>query len=190
MSVGEAEMCWFFCIVAVFQLLSHVRLFVTPWTAAYQAPLSFTISHSLLKLMSIELVSHPTISSSVASSPSLNLSQRQGLFKWVSLMGTSTSSVRKELCRSLLGQGTVAAKTNCPSQTQALPSLADIVTGWWHPHPAFPRLYFSSSTFRWEGMVSSHQANEWKWHVMISGWKAVKRQGFLTILFFSFPLAG
>ena len=131
--------------------------------------------------------SHPLLS---PSPPALNLSQRQGLFKWVSLMGTSTSSVRKELCRSLLGQGTVAAKTNCPSQTQALPSLADIVTGWWHPHPAFPRLYFSSSSFRWEGMVSSHQANEWKWHVMISGWKAVKRQGFLTILFFSFPLAG
>ena len=38
------------------QLLSHVRLFVTPWTAAHQAPLSFTISQSLLKLMSIESV--------------------------------------------------------------------------------------------------------------------------------------
>ena len=36
--------------------LSHVRLFVTPWTADYQASLSFTISWSLLKLMSIELV--------------------------------------------------------------------------------------------------------------------------------------
>ena len=38
------------------QLLSHIRLFVTPWTAARQASLSFTISQSLLKLMSIELV--------------------------------------------------------------------------------------------------------------------------------------
>ena len=38
-----------------FQLPSHVRLFATPWTAAYQASLSFTISQSLLKLMSIEL---------------------------------------------------------------------------------------------------------------------------------------
>ena len=37
-------------------LLSHVRLFVTPWTAAHQASLSFTISWSFLKLMSIELV--------------------------------------------------------------------------------------------------------------------------------------
>ena len=38
------------------QSLSRVWLFVTPWTAACQATLSFTISQSLLKLMSIELV--------------------------------------------------------------------------------------------------------------------------------------
>ena len=44
------------CIVSSVQLLSRVRLFVTPWTAARQAPLSFTISRSLLKLMSIESV--------------------------------------------------------------------------------------------------------------------------------------
>ena len=33
-----------------------VRLFATPWTAARQASLSFTVSWSLLKLMSIESV--------------------------------------------------------------------------------------------------------------------------------------
>ena len=38
------------------QLLSHVRLFATPWIAACQASLSITNSQSLLKLMSIELV--------------------------------------------------------------------------------------------------------------------------------------
>ena len=38
------------------QLLSCVQLFVTPWTAAWQASLSITNSWSLLKLMSIELV--------------------------------------------------------------------------------------------------------------------------------------
>ena len=36
------------------QSLSHVWLFVTPWTAARQASLSITNSWSLLKLMSIE----------------------------------------------------------------------------------------------------------------------------------------
>ena len=40
----------------VVQLLSHVRLFENPWTAACQASLSVTISQSLLKLMSIESV--------------------------------------------------------------------------------------------------------------------------------------
>ena len=38
------------------QLLSHVRLFATPWTAAHQASLSITNSQSSPKLMSIESV--------------------------------------------------------------------------------------------------------------------------------------
>ena len=38
------------------QSLSYVRLFATPWTAAWQASLSITNSWSLLKLMSIESV--------------------------------------------------------------------------------------------------------------------------------------
>ena len=38
------------------QSLSHVRFFVTPWSAACQASLSITNSQSLLKLMSITLV--------------------------------------------------------------------------------------------------------------------------------------
>ena len=42
--------------IAVVQVLSHVRLFMTSWTAAHKASLSFTISHNLLKLMSIESV--------------------------------------------------------------------------------------------------------------------------------------
>ena len=42
-------------VVAV-ESLSRFRLFVTPRTAAHQASLSFTISWSLLKLMSIELI--------------------------------------------------------------------------------------------------------------------------------------
>ena len=40
----------------IVQSLSHAGLFLTPWTAAHQAPLFFTISQSLLKLLSIESV--------------------------------------------------------------------------------------------------------------------------------------
>ena len=49
---------WLYCSYVVqlssVQSLSCVRLFVTPWTAAHQVSLSFTISWSLLKLTSIE----------------------------------------------------------------------------------------------------------------------------------------
>ena len=41
-------------IVVVIQLVSHARLFVTPWSPALQEP--FTISQNLLKLRSIESV--------------------------------------------------------------------------------------------------------------------------------------
>ena len=43
---------WFISV----QLLSHIWLFATPWTAAQQASLSITKSWSSLKLMSIESV--------------------------------------------------------------------------------------------------------------------------------------
>ena len=51
------------------QLLSHVRLFEIPWTAAHQASLSITNSQSLPKLISIEslmpsnhlILSHPLL---------------------------------------------------------------------------------------------------------------------------------
>ena len=42
-------------VVAV-QSLSRVQLFAIPWTASCQASLSFTVSQSLFKLMSIESV--------------------------------------------------------------------------------------------------------------------------------------
>ena len=50
--------------IVVIQSLSHVSLFATPWTAACQTFLSFTVSRSLLKLMSIESVmpsNHPVL---------------------------------------------------------------------------------------------------------------------------------
>ena len=65
------------CLVVVVQSLSRVLLFATPRTAAFQASLSFTISLSLLKLMSIELVmrSNHLILCLPASPLACNLSQ-------------------------------------------------------------------------------------------------------------------
>ena len=56
------------------QLLSHVWLFATPWTAACQAFLSITNSQNLLKLMSIELVmlsNHLILSRPILFPPSI-----------------------------------------------------------------------------------------------------------------------
>ena len=77
------------------QSLSCVWLFATPWTAACQASLYFTISWSLLKLMSIEslmlsnhlILFHP-------------LSQHQGLFQWVSSLHQVTKVLELQLQHS------------------------------------------------------------------------------------------
>ena len=68
----------------VVQLLSCVRLLAIPWTAKRQASLSFTISQSLLKLMSIESVmpsNHLILCHLLLLSSPLHLSQHQGHFQ-------------------------------------------------------------------------------------------------------------
>ena len=73
--------------VSIFQLLNHVQLSASPWTAARQASLSITNSRSPPKLMSMESVgdaiqpSHPLSS---PSPPAFNHSKHQGLFQWLS----------------------------------------------------------------------------------------------------------
>ena len=54
---SSGSLCLSLCVTSPsVQLLSHVWLFATPWTATRQASLSITNSQSLPKLMSIELV--------------------------------------------------------------------------------------------------------------------------------------
>ena len=74
----EIRKCWVLnhkvFVVAAVQPLSHVWLFETSWTAARQAPLSFTISWSLLKFMSIELMmpsNHPILCHPLLLLPSI-----------------------------------------------------------------------------------------------------------------------
>ena len=75
----------------IVQSLRCVQLFATPWATACQPPLSFTISWSLLKFMSIELVtlSNHFILCPPSSPFAFNLSQHQGLFQWVASGGQS-----------------------------------------------------------------------------------------------------
>ena len=76
--------------------LSHVQLFVTPWTAAYQASLPIINSRSLLKLMPIKLVipsniqpSHPVLS---PTPPAFNLCPVLGSFPVSQLFASSGQS--------------------------------------------------------------------------------------------------
>ena len=63
------------------QLLSHVQLFATPWTAACQASLSITNSRSLLRLMSKSVMpsNHLILCRPLLLLPSIF--QHQGVFQ-------------------------------------------------------------------------------------------------------------
>ena len=87
--IGKLKFTFHFSSV---QSLSHVRLTVIPWTAAWQASLSITNSRSLLKLMSIKLVMpsnhlilcRPLLLLPFPPSFPPSLSQNQDLSHWVS----------------------------------------------------------------------------------------------------------
>ena len=76
--------------VIVVQLPSHVQLFTTLWIAAHQASLSITISWSLLKLKSIELVissnhlilCHPLLFPSIFPSNRVFYNELAVLIRW------------------------------------------------------------------------------------------------------------
>ena len=86
------------CVCFVVQLLSCVWLFATPWTAAHQASLSFTISWSLLKLMSIKsMMSFNHFISVTPFSSSPNLSQIHSLCQWVDSLHQVTKELQLQL---------------------------------------------------------------------------------------------
>ena len=80
---------------AVIQLLSFGSNSATPWTPACQASLSFTISWSLLKFMSIEsmMPSNHLSLCHPPSPPALSLSQHQCPFQWVSSLASGGQSI-------------------------------------------------------------------------------------------------
>ena len=88
-------------IIVVVQSLSRVQLFATPWTAARQVSLSFTISQSLLKLMSIESVI-----------PSNHLFFCHPLFLLLSIFPASGSFLMSQLFAS--GGQSIGASASAP----------------------------------------------------------------------------
>ena len=89
-------------VYVVVRLLSHVRFFATPLTSACQASLSFTISQSLLKLMSIKSVmaSNHLIFCHIFSY--LQSSQTSGSFPVSQLFTTGGQSIGASASASVL----------------------------------------------------------------------------------------
>ena len=85
------------------QSLSHVRLHVTPWTAAHQTSLSITNSQSASKPMSKSWWCHPTISSSVVPFSSCPQSfPASGSFQMSQLFASGGQSIGVSASTSVL----------------------------------------------------------------------------------------
>ena len=92
------------------QLLSRVRLFATPWTAASQASLSITNSWSLLKLISVELVMpfnhlilcHPLLLPSILPSIRVFSSESVLRIRWPEYWSCSFSIRPSNECSGLI----------------------------------------------------------------------------------------
>ena len=93
----------YFFIVVVVQSISCAQLFVILWAAACQASLSFTISQTLLRFMSIESVmpSNHLIFCLPLLPFAFNLSQHQGLLQWVNF-SLGGQSIRASASASVL----------------------------------------------------------------------------------------
>ena len=84
-------------------MFSRVQLFVTPWTAAHRASLSFPISWSLLKFLSIESVTPSNhLSSVVPFSPCLQSFPASGSFLMSQLFTSGGQSIRVSASASVL----------------------------------------------------------------------------------------
>ena len=123
----------------IVQSLSHVQIFVTPWTAACQASLSFTISWSLLKLMSTESVmpfNHTSSTTSFSSCP--QSFPAWGSFPTSQLFVSGGQSIRASALASVL-----------PKKSQGWSPFG--WTGWISLQSQGPSRVFSSTT------VQKHQ---------------------------------
>ena len=90
------------CVIyIVVQLLSHVQLFATSWTAALQASLPFTISWSLPGFMSIELVM-TSLSSVIPISSCLQSLPASGSFPMSGFLASGGQSIGASASASVL----------------------------------------------------------------------------------------
>ena len=88
------------------QWLSRVRLFPTPWTVSQHASLSFTISRSLLKLMSIESVMPSNLCRPFlllpSIFPSIRVFSNESILRWPKYWSFSFSISPSNECSGLI----------------------------------------------------------------------------------------
>ena len=165
----------FFPIRSV-QLLSHVQLFVTPWTVACQASLSITNSQSLLKLMSIELVMPSNhlilcrpllLLSSILSSIRVFSNESVLRIRWPKYMSLSFSispsneysrliSFRMDWLDLLAVQGTLKSLQHHSSKASILRCSAFFIVQLWHPYMTTGKtIALTRWTFVWQSSVSA-----------------------------------
>ena len=97
---------------AVLRLLTPVWLFVTPWTIAYQAPLSMGI----LQAWILEWVAVPSSRGSSQASDQTQVSSTAGIFFTIWATGkpmTLTTSIQISCCRLQASQATVLLVQEC-----------------------------------------------------------------------------
>ena len=104
-------------IILVVQSLSCVQLFVTPWIAACQASLSFTISQSFLKLTSIESMM-PSNHLILCSSFSSFSSESALLIRWPNYCSFSFSIVLPVNIQGWFPLGLLVWSPCCPTGSQ------------------------------------------------------------------------
>ena len=135
------------------QLLSHVRFFATPWTAARQASLSITNSRSLLKLMSIEsvmpsnhlILCYPLLPPSIFPSTRVFSTESVLLIRWSKYWSFSFSispsnehseliSFRMDWLDLLAVQGTLKSLLQHNSKASILQCSAFCIVQYSHPY--------------------------------------------------------
>ena len=94
-------MCLCFALFVVFQSLSCISLFATPWTTAHQASLSFTISRACSDSFPLSQWCHLTISSSVVPFSCLQSFPASGSFLMGQLFESDGQSIGASVSASV-----------------------------------------------------------------------------------------
>ena len=153
---------------------------LTPWNAVHQAPLSFTVSHGLLKLMSIELVmlsnhhiywfNYKCTTYKLCSGPFSHKGRVIIIFHNICSRNYKLSSKTNfpMIIEALIFDRDAAAAAAAKS-SQSCPTLCDLIDGS-PPGSPVPGI-LQARTLEW---VAISLSNAWKWKVKVKSLSCVQ----------------